>query len=106
MNYDDFMKSKHIAERWGEFQEKFKNMDKSSELKAYHELLTEFYEYIQYLETHFFAADKTSVDKNLLTDWSVNSQASTASAQIPMTLSPSQEHLTGEEDPWFGVNDE
>ena len=47
MDYNDFMKSKHIAERWGEFQANYKNLNKTSELKAYHDLLTEFYDYIQ-----------------------------------------------------------
>ena len=72
MDYNDFMKSKHIAERWGEFQANYKNLNKTSELKAYHDLLTEFYDYIQ----------------------------------SPETLSFGQEALKGEEDPWFGFNDE
>lgn len=79
MDYNDFMKSKHIAERWGEFQANYKNLNKTSELKAYHDLLTE----------------------NVATP----SQIFNA-PKIPETVSFGQEALGGEEDPWFGFNDE
>ena len=63
MDYNDFMKSKHIAERWGEFQANYKNLNKTSELKAYHDLLTEFYDYIQSLEAHLFNDEKVADQK-------------------------------------------
>ncbi|MCU5752920.1 hypothetical protein OBG91_03915 [Lactococcus lactis] len=63
MDYNDFMKSKHIAERWGEFQANYKNLNKTSELKAYHDLLTEFYDYIQSLEAHFLMTKKLLTQK-------------------------------------------
>ena len=69
MDYNDFMKSKHIAERWGEFQANYKNLNKTSELKAYHDLLTEFYDYIQSLEAHLFNDEKVADQKNLLTEY-------------------------------------
>ena len=72
MDYNDFMKSKHIAERWGEFQANYKYLNKTSELKAYHDLLTEFYDYIQSLEAHFFNDEKVADQKNLLTESSVS----------------------------------
>ena len=53
----------HIAERWGELQANYKNLNKTSELKAYHDLLTEFYDYIQSLEAHFFNDEKFADQK-------------------------------------------
>lgn len=61
MNYNDFMKSKHIAERWGEAQGTFESTDNTSEMVYYHELLTEFYDYIQYLESYFFTDDSSAL---------------------------------------------
>ena len=106
MDYNDFMKSKHIAERWGELQANYKNLNKTSELKAYHDLLTEFYDYIQSLEAHFFNDEKVADQKNLLTENVATPSKIFNAPKIPETLSFGQEALKGEEDPWFGFNDE
>ncbi|MCL2112420.1 MAG: hypothetical protein FWH31_00560 [Streptococcaceae bacterium] len=92
MNYNDFMKSKHIAERWGEAQGTFESIDNTSEMIYYHELLTEFYDYIQYLEGYFFTDGSNSLttlskeaDKNpsVLTDTSNHfSEISSADSNI------------------------
>lgn len=106
MDYNDFMKSKHIAELWGEFQANYKNLNKTSELKAYHDLLTEFYDYIQSLEAHLFNDEKVADQKNLLTENVATPSQIFNAPKIPETLSFGQEALGGEEDPWFGFNDE
>ena len=106
MDYNDFMKSKHIAERCGEFQANYKNLNKTSELKAYHDLLTEFYDYIQSLEAHLFNDEKVADQKNLLTENVATPSQFFNAPKITETLSFGQEALGGEEDPWFGFNDE
>ena len=47
MNYQEFLKSKAIAERWGEAQAAFESSDSSAETAYYQQLLSEFYDYIQ-----------------------------------------------------------
>ncbi|AYG01504.1 hypothetical protein [Lactococcus allomyrinae] len=88
MNYNDFMKSKHIAERWGEAQGTFESIDNTSEMIYYHELLTEFYDYIQYLEGHFFADGSsalTNLSKNTDKNPSVLTDTSNHFSEISST---------------------
>jgi hypothetical protein len=104
MNYEEFLKSKHIAERWGEAQAAFESIEATTEVAYYQELLNDFYDYIQDLERQLFITDQTvspqlraSVPAPFLTSRSV---------PLPLEPTPSQgETLTGEEDPWFGFND-
>lgn len=120
MNYDEFLKSKQIAERWGEAQATFKAEASSAEGAYYQGLLTEFYDYIKLLESHFFVspaspsqsgtptvAPTVTKEKNqpehLLTQipsaFSLENQPAFADPQVASFV---PESLTDEEDPWFG----
>ncbi len=98
MDYDAFMKSKHIAERWGEAQAAFEQSDVSDETAYYQELLTDFYEYIQFLEAKSFGKEKVEDLTNLsnpLVDFGL--------PKVPEILSnQQQETVDDEENPWFG----
>lgn len=109
MNYDDFIKSKHISERWGEVQGTFESIEPTAEIAYYHELLTEFYDYILHLEAKFFTDNSEKI-----TDKPVSEKRD--SVALPASFTPisetvvsstflaPQEVTEGEEDPWFGFD--
>lgn len=68
MNYSDFMKSKHIAERWGEAQAALESTDQTPEVAYYQELLNDFYDYIQYLESKTFATNDEQANHEIIKD--------------------------------------
>lgn len=102
MNYEEFLKSKHIAERWGEAQAAFESIEATTEVAYYQELLNDFYDYIQDLERQLFITDQTVSPQLRASD----PASFLTSRSVPLEPTPSQgETLTGEEDPWFGFND-
>lgn len=104
MNYEEFLKSKHIAERWGEAQAAFESIEATTEVAYYQELLNDFYDYIQDLERQLFITDQTVSPQLHASDPA--SFLTSRSVPLPLEPTPSQgETLTGEEDPWFGFND-
>lgn len=104
MNYEEFLKSKHIAERWGEAQAAFESIQATTEVAYYQELLNDFYDYIQDLERQLFITDQTVSPQLRASDPA--SFLTSRSVPLPLEPTPSQgETLTGEEDPWFGFND-
>ncbi|MQW23609.1 MULTISPECIES: hypothetical protein [unclassified Lactococcus] len=128
MDYADFMKSKRIAERWGEAQAAFESSDNSSEVAYYQEILTDFYDYIQFLEAKAFETEQDFESESPLVSFpqaknqketvsdlieiapveaSANEAAVMTSPKKPALtfadlMKDEQEVVTDEEDPWFG----
>lgn len=128
MDYADFMKSKRIAERWGEAQAAFESSDNSSEVAYYQEILTDFYDYIQFLEAKAFETERDFESESPLVSFpQAKNQKETVSVltkiapveaseneaavmTIPKKpaltfadlMKDEQEVVTDEEDPWFG----
>ena len=96
MDYTNFLKSKRIAERWGEAQAAFEAMTPNDELMYYQQLLTEFYDYIQELEARSFNAPMEQIEPMTpLTKPSVTSPPADQAVSMP---------ITDEENPWFGFD--
>lgn len=129
MDYADFMKSKRIAERWGEAQAAFESSDNSSEVAYYQEILTDFYDYIQFLEAKAFETEQDFESESPLVSFpQAKNQKETVSALTEIApveaseneaatvmtspkkptltfadlMKDEQEVVTDEEDPWFG----
>ena len=90
MDYQDFLKSKHIAERWGQAQAAFEVAENSEEVAYYQAILGEFYDYIQDLEGKLFdqavkndPADLTDLSKIPAAENTILPD-SLASSQVPV----------------------
>ncbi|MFZ2577483.1 MAG: hypothetical protein WAX22_08440 [Lactococcus hircilactis] len=116
MNYDVFLKSKRIAQQWGEAQAMFKTSEHLEEITYYFSLLSEFYNYIQLLEKETFENKENLIDHSFEALEKHPSQPN-AYSEIPQLKSSKimpdtyDSHLkqqavsTDEEDPWFGFSD-
>lgn len=121
MNYADFLKSKRIAERWGEAHAAFESSENSPEVAYYQEILSDFYDYIQQLEAQLFTENATEPatlpekNENLQPAPAVFSPSAQAFTDAPVMqkaanlsenqLSSDAGLVTDEEDPWFGFTE-
>lgn len=111
MDYSDFMRSKQISERWGEAQGAFESGKMSEKVEAiayYHELLTDFYDYIQYLEAKTFNDAPDMFEKKKLHQENIPAQSTFS---LPPTLVAEDitpkvgNPISDEENPWFGFSE-
>ena len=86
LDYDKFLKSKQIAEKWGESQAKI------HDVAYYRETLAQFYEYIQLLEREIFVTEEANIVKNQLSSRQTNN----------FSDEPTTSANDDEENPWFG----
>lgn len=96
MDYETFIKSKQIAERWGKIQSTFAQSPSSEMIRNYQETLREFYDYIQLLEKKSYLKDGQEAEV-FLTDWSKPSKGKKDGLALN-----SEKQENEDEDPWFG----